>query len=133
MHALFENIKLDELQVGKYAYDFELDDEWLKTVETTELLSIRVTVHADLTLRERDIDLSMQVKGLARVTCDRCLDPLDIPVDIDEDEVDTDELRILNLAWLAYELVVTQIPMAHCHDEGHCNPEMEKILNNYKL
>lgn len=132
MHAFFENIKLDELKVGNYEYDFELSDEWLKTVEKTELLSIKAQVHAALTLREDDYRLDVQVKGQVQLVCDRCLDPMDVDVDVEEDDVETEDAKQLNLAWIAYELIVTDLPMIHVHEEGQCNPEMEKLLKTYK-
>ncbi|MBQ4395130.1 MAG: hypothetical protein II825_07540 [Paludibacteraceae bacterium] len=73
--------------------------------------------------------------------CDRCLDPM--PLDInDEQEIWSDEENddrstfniqhsTLDLSWLAYEIVSINIPLVHSHQPGECNPQMELLLHDH--
>lgn len=124
-------IDLSTLQVGRYSYDYELDSLYFRTVEKTEILGGKVQAHADLDLRERDFDLRMQVSGTVQVTCDRCLEPMDVTIRAEED-MDLDEgTQTLDLDWLAYELAVVNLPLVHSHQPGGCNPQMDALLQDH--
>lgn len=124
-------IDLSTLQVGRYSYDYELDSPYFLTVEKTEILGGKVQAHADLNLRERDFDLRMQVSGTVQVTCDRCLEPMDVTIRAEED-MDLDEgTQTLDLDWLAYELAVVNLPLVHSHQPGGCNPQMDALLQDH--
>jgi len=125
-------IPLDALEVGEHLFDFQLDDAYFKTIEKSELLGGKVCVHARLNLRETDFDLQVSVRGKVQVTCDRCLDPMDIDVDATEDEWDWEEaVRTIDLAWLAYELIIVNLPLVHSHQRGGCNPMMAALLQDH--
>ena len=67
-----------------------------------------------------------------QVTCDRCLDAMDVEVDAYEEEWDWDEEpKKVDLSWLAYELIVVNLPLVHSHQDGGCNPEMDALLQNH--
>lgn len=124
-------IALDRLEVGHYEYDFQIDDAFFQALEKTEVLGGKVTVSALLDLREKDLDLRMKMEGTVQVICDRCLDPMDEPVDVDE-EVEADEdAKELDLNWLAYELISINLPLVHRHPDGGCNPQMDALLQNH--
>ena len=83
-------------------------------------------------LREYDFDLEIAVKGLVQVTCDRCLDAMDIAIQAEETEWDWDEEpKRLDLSWLAYELIIVNLPLVHSHQDGGCNPEMDALLQDH--
>ena len=124
-------LTLQALEVGKYQYDFVLGNDWFQAVEKSEIVAGQVEVHDELALRERDYDLSMSLKGSVDVPCDRCLEPVTYKVDIDEDIESEPETEKLDLEWLAYELIVTNLPLVHCHPEGGCNPAMEQLLQDH--
>ncbi len=130
-------IDLATLAIGHYQFDYELDSAYLTSIENTELLGGAVTAKAVLELRETDFDLTMTVQGKVQVVCDRCLCPMDIAVDVtekmdleDEGE-DASRVKTLDLDWLAYELIVVNLPLVHSHQTGGCDPTMDALLQNH--
>ena len=125
-------VTLDSLNLGEHVFDFQLSNDYFCQIENSELLGGEAHVHAELTLRERDFDLSMDVQGQVQVTCDRCLDAMDVEIDAYEDEWDCDEEpKKVDLSWLAYELIIVNLPLVHSHQDGGCNPEMDALLQNH--
>ena len=125
-------VALDSLELGAHVFDFQLDNAYFGEIENSELLSGEVKVSAQLNLRQYDFDLTMEVKGLVQVTCDRCLDAMDVAIDAQETEWEWDEQpKLIDLSWLAYELIIVNLPLVHSHQEGGCNPEMDALLQNH--
>lgn len=124
-------VELARLETGHYDFDFQLDSTFLTVQEKTELLGGLVHVHASLNLRQDDCDLTIGLNGKVQVTCDRCLDAMDVDIVVEEAiEVEENE-KVLNLEWLAYELIIIHLPLVHCHPEGGCNPEMIALLQSH--
>ena len=125
-------VALDSLELGVHVFDFQLVNAYFGEIENSELLSGEVKVSAQLNLRQYDFDLTMEVKGLVQVTCDRCLDAMDVAIDAQENEWEWDEQpKLIDLSWLAYELIIVNLPLVHSHQEGGCNPEMDALLQNH--
>lgn len=125
-------VQFDALELGEHLYDFRLDNAFFSTLEKSEVLGGDVAVHARLVLREEDFDLSIAVKGTVQVTCDRCLDPMDIDIDAEESDWDWEEsMDSVDLTWLAYELIIVNLPLVHSHQDGGCNPEMAALLQSH--
>ena len=136
-------IDLKRLPIGVHQFDITLDDAFFSSLEKSEVLSGNVAAQATLNLREEDYQLNIAVHGTVFVVCDRCLDPM--PIDINdeqeifsEDEEDeTVESRkskvesVLDLTWLAYEIVSINIPLVHSHQAGECNKQMELLLHDH--
>lgn len=125
-------VLLDQLEIGEHLFDFQLDREYLTTIENTELLGGAVDVKVRLILREDDFAVDMDIVGQVQVTCDRCLDAMNLDVDIYEEEMELEEdVKQLDLAWLAYELIIVNLPLVHSHQDGGCNPDMDALLQNH--
>lgn len=124
-------INLDKLEVGSYQFDYQLDSSYFQSADKSEVLGGDVACNAKLDLRERDFDLTISVNGTVQVTCDRCLDAMDIAVNVTEDVDVEQDTKELDLNWLAYELIVVNLPLVHRHPDGECNPEMEKLLQSH--
>ena len=135
-------IDLSRLPVGTHQFDIQLDNDFFASLEKTEILSGNISAKATLNLREEDYQLSIAVHGTVFVVCDRCLDPM--PLDInDEQEIFSEDEeheetvhrkssnRTLDLSWLAYEIVSINIPLVHSHQPGACNPQMELLLHDH--
>ena len=135
-------IDLQRLPVGSHSFDFQLDNAFFEALEKSEILKGTVACKATLNLREEDYQLSLAVHGTVFVVCDRCLDPM--PLDInDEQDIWSDELEeentsfhpsinpSLDLSWLAYEIVSINIPLVHSHQPGECNKQMELLLHDH--
>lgn len=92
------------------------------------------------------LNLGITIKGTVRVECDRCLEDMDIQIDLekslkiqfadhneDDDEiiyVDESEQK-LNLWPTIYDFIVLAIPLTHTHPDGECNEEMAQTLSQY--
>ncbi len=132
-------VDLKRLPVGTHLFDFQLDSDFFASLEKSEILSGEVAAKAVLNLREEDYQLNIAVQGTVFVVCDRCLDPM--PLDInDEQEIfsadeemsnDKSQMSNLDLSWLAYEIVSINIPIVHSHQPGECNKQMELLLQNH--
>ena len=125
-------VALDSLELGAHVFDFQLDNAYFSEIENSELLGGEVKVEAHLNLREYDFDLDVTVKGLVQVTCDRCLDTMDVAINAEESEWEWDEEpKLIDLSWLAYELIIVNLPLVHSHQDGGCNPEMDALLQDH--
>ena len=132
-------INLDQLEPGIHTFDIHLDSAYLQSIEKTELLGGEIDAKATLNLLPKGFELTMTVHGVVSVTCDRCLEPMDIAVSA-EDDMTADAVdaisenkkgNLVNLNWLAYELTVVNLPIVHSHQNGGCNPEMDNLLQNH--
>ena len=132
-------VDLKRLPVGTHLFDFQLDNDFFSSLEKSEILSGEVVAKAVLNLREEDYQLNIAVRGTVFVVCDRCLDPMPIEIDAEQEIFSGDEeeeplnsqLSTLNLSWLAYEIVSINIPLVHSHQAGECNKQMELLLHDH--
>ncbi len=124
-------IELGKLEVGKHSFDFQLDNAYFTSIEKTELLGGSVAAKAELDLHETSFTLHVWVKGTVQVTCDRCLDSMDIAIEADDDMEIEAGAKTLDLDWLAYEMIVINLPLVHCHPTGGCNPQMDALLQSH--
>jgi len=132
-------IDLKRLPLGTHSFDFQLDDDFFASLEKSEILNGKVVCKATLNLREEDYQLNIAVHGTVFVVCDRCLDPMPLEID-DEQEIFSEDEEIenrkskiehLDLSWLAYEIVSINIPIVHSHQPGECNQQMELLLHDH--
>ena len=131
-------IDLKRLPLGTHSFDFQLDDDFFASLEKSEILNGNVVCKATLNLREEDYQLNIAVHGTVFVVCDRCLDPMPLEID-DEQEIfsadeENDQMvngQTVNLQWLAYEIVSINIPIVHSHQPGECNQQMELRLHDH--
>ena len=130
-------IDLTRLPIGTHQFDLQLDNDFFSSLEKSEILSGQVAATAVLNLREEDYSLNISVHGTVFVVCDRCLDPMPLDIDASDEmyaslndaaELPDDEV---DLSWLAYEIVSINIPIAHSHQPGECNPQMELLLHDH--
>ena len=126
-------IDLKRLPIGVHQFDVELDDDFFAAQEKSEILSGQVVGQATLNLREVDYLLNIAVRGTVFVVCDRCLDPMPVDIDADDEIVESTESgdECLDLSWLAYEIASINIPIVHCHQAGECNQQMELLLHDH--
>ena len=130
-------IELSRLPIGTHSFDITLDDAFFKDLEKTEILSGKVECKATLNLREEDYQLNIAVRGTVFVVCDRCLDPMPLEIDVNDEMIDSlnDAAELpndeLDLSWLAYEIVSINIPLVHSHQAGECNTQMELLLHDH--
>ena len=130
-------IDLSRLPVGTHSFDIQLNNDFFASLEKSEILSGEVAATVVLKLREEDYTLSIAVHGTVFVVCDRCLDPMPLEINANDEMSaslnDAAELPNgeIDLSWLAYEIVSINIPLVHSHQPGECNKQMELLLHNH--
>lgn len=141
-------VELASLKDGHYEQDFEIDSEFFKNMENTDVLSADVKVHLDLEKRNDVYDCTFRCNGMLQVPCDRCLDPLDHEVDTeyhvvvkygDSYDDEADNLLVipysnsyLNVAYILYDTILLTIPLRHVHPLGKCNRAMADALRKHR-
>lgn len=132
-------------KVGVHKLEFPIDKALLESVEDEEMIGAEAVAKVTMTKGASMLTLDVAISGEVTVECDRCLDELQLPVEIEdslvvkfsEDEEGFDgEVMWLNPAdaeldmreWL-YETVLLALPYQRVHDSiEECNPEMVKMF-----
>ena len=144
-----ETLKIDlkGLKEGVNHLEFDLDDAYFKAVDAPEVSQGRVRVSLDIVRTGDDFFiLDFHEAGTVLVPCDRCLDPMEQPIETtqrlevklgkensEEDDLVTvaEDEGILDVAWYLYEFIALAIPIKHVHAPGKCNPAMVRALEEY--
>ena len=125
------------------ALDYDLDDQFFEALDGSEVK--QGTLHVSVSIRKTSgfFEFQFHTEGTVTVTCDRCLDDMEQPIEAnnrlvvklgaaysEEDDVITvlEDEGILDTSWLIYEFVVLAIPIKHVHAPGKCNPAMSQVL-----
>lgn len=143
-----EDLKIDikSLIEGESTVAASFGDDYFMSLESEEIM--RGDVHVDVSIRKtiHFSDISFHATGIVQIPCDRCLDPMDHPVDVShrltvklgnersEDDdliVVTDDDPVVDLAWVVYETIVLNLPVKHVHAPGKCNPAMINVLSEH--
>ena len=136
-------IPLHGLTRGGQEFDFVLDSTFLDAFSHDVVGALDCKVHFVAEQKGGWIEIRCRANGCATVECDRCLEDLVLPVDIDElftirfdadpqDVVEEDDNTIIlregtaemDFAQTLYDLVCVGLPMTRVHPEGGCNPEV---------
>ncbi len=141
MRAQNYTVNIIGLSQKAHRFDFELGDEFFGQYGQTLLESGLFKVGVILDKRETLIEASFHIQGNAHLTCDRCLEPFDYPMDLDrmilfkygqEEKELSDEIVLitheqvsLDLGQYIYELIVVAIPMKRLHPK-YINDNLEE-------
>ena len=123
--------------------EYDLDNSFFEALDETEVES--GALHVSLSIRKASgfFELLFHTVGTIDITCDRCLDLMEQPIETDnhlvvtlgntsstdDDTVTVDEDEgILDTSWFIYEFIALAIPIQHVHATGKCNPAMTKAL-----
>ena len=136
-------IDLKGLKEQETPLDFDLDDDFFKALDGSQLE--HGSLHVSVSIRKMSgfFELAFHSEGTVTVSCDRCLDDMQQPIEADNslvvkmgdtasedgDTVIVDENEgILDTSWFIYEFIALAIPIQHVHATGKCNPAMTKAL-----
>ena len=123
--------------------DFDLNDDFFRALDGSQLEHGALHVSVSIRKMAGFFELLFHTHGSVVVTCDRCLDDMDQPIDTDnkllvklgdtysedDDTVTIDENEgILDMSWFIYEFVMLAIPIKHVHAPGKCNSAMTQKL-----
>ena len=140
-------IPLNGLTAGKNEFFWQADREFFNSFENAEILDAQLDADVIVEKSGRYIGVDCDVRGQVTVGCDRCLDELDMPVDVEiklsvkygmeenSEEPQPGEREVIfipdtdaefDMSQIIYDYVCLSLPMQRVHDEGECNPEAMK-------
>lgn len=134
------------LKIGTHGYEFDINKAFFEGVENTLIDDAKVKVNLALEKKETMMIAEFSLSGVVSTPCDRCNDPLEIPIQGDYrivykfgTEVSEDENLIvlhpeafeLNVAPSIYELLVISLPIRSIHPVGECNEAVMDLYNKY--
>ncbi len=134
------------LKVGFHDFNFEIHDAFFEEVEYSIIHKGDVTVSLSLEKKETMLIGEFQIGGTVSTSCDRCNDPIDVPVKGSfrlvykfDNEISDDESLIvlhpdayeLDVRDSIYELITVSLPVRLVHPMGECNEEMIQLLKKY--
>lgn len=143
-------VELKGLLPGKHQLNFDLTDSFFALINEEESDVKRGNLKLVLDLnRVGDVfELVFSINGVVFVPCDRCLDDIEMPVDIvnkifvkfgEEYTEESDEVVVIpesegniNIAWFVYEFIILSLPIKRVHPYGMCNKEMLTKLKKHK-
>ena len=128
-----------------YKYDYLLDNNFFEGVNGTEVRKGKVNVSLSVKRISSVFEMDFRIEGVVAVTCDRCLDNLEISIKTtnrlcvtfgkmyaelsDERIIVSEEEGIIDIAWIMYEFIALAIPMKHVHETSGCNEIMAAKLS----
>ena len=142
-------LKIKTLPFGTHTVECHLDESFFNLDEQLEVRRADVDVTLEVTRKsENTYRLEVSCRGTVTTACDRCLDDLDLPVDVDyrlnveqmgtELDDSNDELLIVPSDWreldaapLVRDTVLLAMPMTRCHEDDECNPVMLDLLDSH--
>ena len=123
--------------------------EFFDSFENSEILDAQLDIETIVEKSGRYIGVDCNVSGRVVVECDRCLEELVLPVDLDvklsvkfgevdaSDENQDGEREViflpvdnteLDMKQVVYDYVCISFPIQRVHEEGDCNPDALRYL-----
>jgi uncharacterized metal-binding protein YceD (DUF177 family) len=140
-------VPLKSLSIGSHTFEYILDSEYFKKIDSPEVQRGKVTAKAVVKYNGSEFEINFQLEGVIIIACDRCLDDMELPVnqksrlivifgtayseESDEIIVIPEDEGEINLAWFLYEFIVLSIPIKHVHAPGKCNKLMSTKLKKH--
>ncbi len=132
------------LSVGIHNFQWIIDGKFFEENDYSGITGADISVELVLEKTERHMKLDFDAFGELFIPCDRCLAPLSVEIDTqrslivkesDDDEIDDDDLLIISRSeyqlliapWIR-EMILLSLPMKNVHDDGDCDAEMIKKL-----
>lgn len=144
-------LKIKTLPFGTHTVECHVDESFFNIDEQEEVRRASIDVTLQVTRKsENTYRLEIDCIGTLTTSCDRCLDDLDLPVDVTyclnveqmgtELDDSNDELLIVPADWreldaapLVRDTVLLALPMTHSHEnEEDCNPAMLDALDSHR-
>ena len=125
-------IPLNGWAAGERKFRFHADTEFFQKFDNTEILDADVNAEIRVTKEGmQKVEAVLHLQGTVTVPCNRCLEPVVIPVEANpsevlapgEEEVDWD------LGHAVYDYVCLSLPLQRVHPEGECNPDTVRFLS----
>jgi uncharacterized metal-binding protein YceD (DUF177 family) len=140
-------IPLNGLTAGKNEFFLHAGKEFFDSFGNEEIFDADLQIRILVEKSGRYIGVDCDIEGVVTVECDRCLEMLDMPVDVQvrlsvkfgEEEaseigqeterevifVKEDEAE-LDMSQIIYDYACLALPMQRVHEDGECDPEAMK-------
>ena len=125
-------IPLNDWAAGERKFHAQADLEFFQQFDNSEILDADVDVDIRVVKDGRNkVEADLHLKGTVTVPCDRCLDPVEIPVEAHPSEVLTPSAVEVewDLSQAVYDYVCLSLPIQRVHPEGECNPDTVRFLS----
>lgn len=122
-------VTLSGLAYGKTRFEWRSGAEFFEYFENDEILAADIEVSAMLNNHGVTVDVACEIKGSVTVSCDRCLEDLEIGVECSFEETCTPDSEELDLRQDIYDYILTSLPLQRVHPDGDCNSETTKYLS----
>ena len=140
-----EQFKIDLKALAEDVTPLEwcIDDHFFSSLQDAQLQHGSVHVSGSIRKAVGFYELLLHATGTVEVTCDRCLEPMQQPIEADmrrvvklgdaytdDDDVITlaETQPVLDTAWPIYESIALAVPIQHVHQPGDCNDAMLRKL-----
>lgn len=138
------------LKAGIHGYDLQIDRSFFDHFERSEVREGELSVHVDLEKEERMLIFQFTIDGEVSLPCDRCTEPVTIPIkgkerlivkfgeefsELDEEiQIIPESETTFDTAPFIYEYLHLLLPMKRVHPEedqgkSSCDPGMLARLN----
>jgi len=131
------------LSLGIHHYEFKLGNAFFDQFDDSEIKTGSFDVKVKLEKQSSMLILDFELKGIVNTLCDRCGDKLDFPVEYSDEiifkfggqQADSESIVVIspnehkiNIASLLEEFANLSLPLKRKHEDGKCNAEALKIL-----
>jgi uncharacterized metal-binding protein YceD (DUF177 family) len=126
-------IPLNDWAAGERKFHSHAGLEFFQQFDNTEILDADVDVDIRVVKDGRNkIEADLYLKGSVTVPCDRCLDPVRIPVETAPSETLTPGAGDVewDLSQAVYDFVCLSLPLQRLHPEGECDPNTVRFLSH---
>lgn len=142
------HIDLSKASQQSQTINFQVCDEFFNDLQQEEIEGGQVDVSLTVKPSANNIyNINIHVKGFVEVLCDRCLELLQIPIEVDdtikvkdglEEDFDADDIKYTegrtseyNLDWDVYEIIETSLPIQRVHPIDQCNQDVvQRIISD---
>ena len=143
-------IPLNGLTAGKNEFFWQADREFFNSFENAEILDAQLDADVIVEKSGRYLGVDCDVRGTVTVECDRCLDEVHMPIDVEirlsvkygdeesSDEHHEGEREVIfipatdaefDMSQIIYDYVCLALPMQRVHEDGECNPDAVRYLS----
>ena len=147
-------IPLNGLAVGDNEFSWHAGKEFFEAFDNKDILDADIVASVVVEKSGRYVGVDCEVDGHVVVECDRCLEDLELPVEVDirlsvkygdeesSEEHQEGEREIVfvpegdaefDISQIVYDYVCLSLPMQRHHDEGDCNEEALRHLSGNKI
>lgn len=138
-------IPFSGLPEGEHWFDFKIETSFFECFESSDILEANVDLKLQFIKRSTMLELTFNFVGTMQVDCDRCLTPVEIPVESsekiyikfsDEEYDDSEEILTIphgesevDIGSLVYEMLFVAMPMKRVHEIGQCAEGIEDQIS----